>query len=297
MGQTLLHKIVRKQNVSQSQLLVLLFCLLLLFVSVFLLWKPGTSSVDTNKRAPPNYAVSMKTSKNIHETGVPSVSPKGFVMADPDLTKLSSVEELENKEEKIPWDWTKNVKLADEAAFASKKALEGDNRWAREMAKMSHPPYSNQMDMANKGKFGVPFPPRVSNNRLDWYKLAAERNDPKSQVAYWSGVDAISRYADLEKVPKNELVELQANARRYLQVAMDNGVADAYSYAAEAYRDGKMGLQQSAIKAHACLIILERQYSTEETRQLLEYSAGRLRTGELSQAEVFANDPASCKIN
>jgi hypothetical protein len=211
--------------------------------------------------------------------------------------QFMSLDDLQKKEEKIPWDWTKGLTNIEQLKYASERALAGDNRWARIMAIMARPPYANKDDWYQEGKFGRKFPPDISDNRLDWQKLAADRGDAQSQIDYWQSVKAISTSTKNQNVSSGELEKLQANARQYMQTAMDNGVADAYYFVSAAYRDGKMGLEQNVIKSHACLIQLERMYSTPETRQLLEYSARRLRAGELSQAIQFANDPLSCRIS
>jgi hypothetical protein len=185
---------------------------------------------------------------------------------------------------------------AQALAHASKLAMAGDNRWARKMAEMAHPPFSKELELSKKGQFGKQFPPEIPNDQLYWRELAAKRGDAQSQIGYWTTVDAIPRYADTQSLPANALEELQVNARRYMQSAMDAGVADAYSYGSAAYRDGKLGVPKDPIKAHACLVALVNVYAKPETLQLLEASASRLRTGEVSQAQALAADPANCRI-
>jgi TPR repeat protein len=280
--------------INSHRLLIIALGVLIILLAIFfwntkkrLVYSEKVSSNRYGNLAEPTVAKQFSTPQTLYEEST---------ISRLDLMKFSSLEDLKSREEKIPWNWAADVKLADQAMYAATKALDGDNRWARQMAIMAHPPYSNQLEMANRGEFGVPFPPGISKNRLDWYKLAAERGDAESQLAYWNGVDAIPTYADIQKIPQSELERYQANARQYLQSAINNGLADAYNYASVAYRDGKMGLQQSVVKAHACLIVLVNKYPTPETRQLLGYSASRLRSGELAQAIEIASDPLNCSV-
>jgi hypothetical protein len=287
------HPQMKLYGSNRNLVLAGIFCAFILGLLILFWWSTKTPFV-------PEKVMSMSSQNATVRTGL-TESQQGIAVdkeaAKNQVLKFSSLEDLLEKEEKIPWDWSKGMSNAEELKHASERALAGDNRWARIMATMARPPYANKDDWYQEGKFGRKFPSNVSDNRLDWQKIAADRGDVHSQIGYWQTVSAIQLITDKKNIPSQEVTQLQANARQYMQAAMDNGVADAYSYAAAAYRDGKMGLQQNAIKAHACLIMLERQYSTEETKQLLEYSASRLRTGELSEAEAFANDPASCRIN
>lgn len=167
------------------------------------------------------------------------------------------------------------------------KAMGGDNEAARRLADVSS---ASDLGGGKLIEYGsTSMPEGVVNDRLYWLRLAASRGDVVSQYMFAADVYNAERSAAFSpSVPASLSVSLQSEAVNYLVASAKAGLADAMYLLSRSYRGPFLGLPYDAVRSHAWLIALERNYATPETKQLLDASAKNLRLAELVSARTLA---------
>jgi hypothetical protein len=249
-------------------------------------------AISTRQKNQPTFS---STDKVASPTSTPSQS------AGSAQTGMYSISDIERRGQAIPRPWLQgDLPFGPQIIEAARRAINGENQWALVLANLTDIPFSERSELRKTGKLTnyIEIPKEVNNDRFYWLKLAADRGDVLAQLKYTTEVASLKFYLGkrYDSIPQVELAAMQGDARRYLQAAMDAGLADAYAYASSFYRRAEIGLPFDLIKSHACLIILASQYSTPEVSQRLEFSAKELRSGELQQAIVLAQTPGACRV-
>lgn len=111
--------------------------------------------------------------------------------------------------------------------------------------------------------------------RLYWLHLAAQRGDAEAQYQFAHAVlnQPQPSPAALSQQGLSDLAQsqaLQAQARRYLVAAMDQGVLEAYQDATRVAREGGLGLAADPVQALAIPLALRRGLDLPQTRELLD---------------------------
>lgn len=110
---------------------------------------------------------------------------------------------------------------------------------------------------------------------LYWLHLAAQRGDAEAQYRFAHAVlnqpspsPAALSQQGLPALASSQA--LQAQARRYLVAAMDQGVLEAYQDATRVARQGGLGLAPDPVQALAIPLALQRGLDLPQTRELLD---------------------------
>ncbi len=181
---------------------------------------------------------------------------------------------------------------------AAKLAIAGNNLLARHLFAVRTNQVSERIDLPDSISAEVKasllenrIPKDLPQDPLYWLRFAADRKDVLSQLDY--ARLAVTYETSNNSRTTEEVAAINARAVDYLrELVAQKSVADAYALLSYAYRDGKLGFQADPIKAHACMLLLNRLHPTAETQQLARFSEQPLRVGEREQAISMAESPA-----
>jgi hypothetical protein len=292
-------------------ILSLAVCAVLLVTVIYVLITPTVPSDSRNSGINSGTQESSNAAMQQHKSRATDTSPANKAAAYFDSKAQSSAEqksmhslaELLKSEQPLPRPWLQQGKpFGPQIVAAAEQARAGDNRWARELAAMSDWPHSSRAKLraANQLEGFIPIPKEVPTDKFYWLQLAADRGDVHAQLSYVSQLRTMKASMTPDEwnaLPPAERDLWSSNARKYMQAAIDSGVADGLSQLSAAYQGAEFGLPYDITKSHACLLLLQRVYPTAETQQKVEYSAKQLRPGELERATLLAQQPNSCRIS
>lgn len=137
------------------------------------------------------------------------------------------------------------------------------------------------------------FPSDISENPLDWFRIAVRNGNPEAAVRFASYVALRTQsiaYLGAYDLTPQDAENLNREAVQFLQMAMEKGYVPAYMFAHTALRRGELGLAVDVAKSHACIVLVTKSISHPFFEETLKWSNDNIREAERQRASEFVQN-------